>query len=65
MSTKTHEKLLTIPEAAAALSLKPKTLRAWIGARRIGCVRLGGAVRVPVAEISRLIEKGSVPATQQ
>jgi excisionase family DNA binding protein len=62
MTVKIHN-LLTIPEAAEALSLKPKTVRAWIGARRIGCVRLGGAVRVPASEIARLIDEGTIPAT--
>jgi excisionase family DNA binding protein len=64
MPTKTHENLLTIPQAAEALSLKPKTIRAWIGTRRIGCVRLGGAVRVPATEVTRLIEEGSIPAAR-
>jgi len=64
MPMKTHE-LLTVLEAAEALCLKPKTIRAWIGARRIGCVRLGGAVRVPVTEIARLITEGSIPAREQ
>ena len=62
MPLKNQESLLTIPEAAEALSLRPKTIRAWIGARRIGCVRLGRAVRVPAAEVGRLIQEGSVPA---
>jgi excisionase family DNA binding protein len=55
-------KLLTVPQAAAALALKPKTIRAWIAARRIGCIRLGGAVRIPASEITRLIEDGTIPA---
>lgn len=40
------DRLLTVPEAAEALALKTKTIRAWIAVRRIGCVRLGSAVRV-------------------
>ncbi len=52
--------LLTIDEAATALALKPKTIRAWIAGRRIGCVRLNGwAVRVPASEVERLIEEGT------
>jgi excisionase family DNA binding protein len=58
-------KLLTVPQAATALALKPKTIRSWIAARRIGCVRLGSAVRVPVSEVARLIEGGTIPARQQ
>ena len=59
------DRLLTVPEAAEALALKTKTIRAWIAVRRIGCVRLGSAVRVPVSEVERLIEGGTIPARQQ
>ena len=38
-----HE-LLTVPTAAARLSLAEKTLWSWIAARRITVVRLGRAV---------------------
>jgi excisionase family DNA binding protein len=56
------KKLLTVPQAAEALTLKPKTVRAWIAARRIACVRLGSAVRIPTSEITRLIGDGTIPA---
>jgi excisionase family DNA binding protein len=55
-------KLLTVPQAAEALTLRPKTVRAWIAARRIACVRLGSAVRIPASEIVRLIEGGTIPS---
>jgi excisionase family DNA binding protein len=55
-------KLLKVPEAAAMLSLSQKTLWQWIGDRRIGVIRLGRAVRVPISEIDRLMEEGSTPA---
>jgi len=57
--------LFTVPEAAAELSLSPGTLRAWISRRRIEFVRLGRSVRVPRAEIQRLLEAGRVPAIPQ
>jgi excisionase family DNA binding protein len=56
-----NTKLLTVPQAAEALTLKPKTIRAWVAARRIVCVRLGSALRIPASEISRLIEEGTTP----
>lgn len=59
--TKTH-RLLTIPEAAEALSLKPSTIRAWISQRRIPHVKLGRAVRVPAKDVEQLIERNTVPA---
>ena len=52
----------TVSEAAQELNLKPSTMRAWIAQRRIGHVRLGRAVRIPAAEIQRLLEAGYVPA---
>jgi excisionase family DNA binding protein len=58
-------KLLTVPQAAEALSLRPKTVRAWIAARRLAIVRLGGAIRIPAGEIDRLIEDGRIPAREQ
>jgi excisionase family DNA binding protein len=62
----THSKLLTIGEAAAELSLKPKTLRAWIAAKRVTVVRPGGwAVRISEAEIARIIEEGTITAVEE
>jgi excisionase family DNA binding protein len=63
--TQYDKRLLAIPEAAEALSLRPKTIRAWIAARRIGCVRLGSAIRVPVSEVERLINRGTIPAKEK
>jgi len=56
------QKLLSIPEAANALNVKPVTIRAWAAARRIAKVKLGRAVRIPSSEIDRLINEGLVPA---
>jgi excisionase family DNA binding protein len=56
------EKLLKVPEAAEMLALSQKTIWQWIGERRIGVIRLGRAVRVPLSEIERLMEEGTTPA---
>lgn len=53
------QQLLTVPQAAQALSLSVYTLRTWIAKRRIGVVRLGGAVRIPLGEVERLISIGT------
>ena len=37
----------TIPEAAREMNLSPTTIRAWVGQRRIGFVRLGRSIRIP------------------
>jgi excisionase family DNA binding protein len=52
----------TVPQAAQELNVSVSTIRAWIGQRRIGCIRLGRAVRIPSREIARLLEAGFVPA---
>jgi excisionase family DNA binding protein len=48
-------------EAAAELNLSKATIRAWIGQRRLGHVRLGRAIRIPAKEIQRVLEVGYVP----
>jgi excisionase family DNA binding protein len=60
-----NEQMLSIEQAAGRLNLKPVTLRAWIAARRIGCVRLGRRVVIPENEIERLIERGFVPPSPE
>jgi excisionase family DNA binding protein len=60
-----REKLLTIGEAAEELNMRPKTLRAWIAARRISVVRpMGWALRIPASEVTRIIEEGTVTAVE-
>lgn len=57
------ERLLTVHEAAARLSLKPATIRRWILTRKIDVVRPGArAVRVPESAIVAIIERGFRPA---
>lgn len=57
--------MLTVRQAAERLGLRDSTLRAWIVQRRIGIVRLGRAVRIPLEEVERLIAEGSVPARER
>jgi excisionase family DNA binding protein len=52
----------TVKQAAEELNVSVSTIRAWVGQRRIGCVRLGRAVRIPSGEIDRLLETGFLPA---
>ena len=53
---------LTVKQAASELNVSVHTIRAWLSRRRLGYVRLGRAVRIPAAEIDRLVERGTVPA---
>ncbi len=52
----------TVPEAARALGVSVHTIRAWIAQRRIGYLKLGRAVRIPQAEIDRILRDAAVPA---
>jgi excisionase family DNA binding protein len=54
--------LLTIAGAATLLGMSPRTLRAWVGARRVGVIRLGRCVRVSHSELDRLMHAGASPA---
>jgi excisionase family DNA binding protein len=57
----TSDQPRTVAQAAAELNLSKGTIRLWITQRRIGHIRLGGAIRIPVREIRRLLEAGYVP----
>lgn len=54
------EKLLTIEEAAAALSTGPRFPRRLIAERRIRYVHVGRFVRIPESAIREFIDKGTV-----
>ena len=55
----------TVEQAAEELNLSKATIRAWVAQRWLGHVRLGRAIRIPVAEIRRVLEAGYVPASRK
>ena len=55
----------TVQQAAAELNLSHRTLGGWISQRRIGVLRLGRCVRVPAAEIQRLLDASYEPAERR
>jgi excisionase family DNA binding protein len=57
--------LLTIPEFATALRLKPSCIRRWIGESKITVVKVGRLVRIPATEIERIVNKGTRSAREQ
>ena len=59
------ERPRTVNEAAEELGLSVHTIRAWVADRRIAHLRLGRAIRIPAAEIRRIIEKSTVPAVRE
>jgi len=54
--------LVSIDETARRLGLRPVTVRAWAGERKIARVKLGRRVLIPASEIDRLIEASTIPA---
>lgn len=59
------ERPRTVREAAEELGLSVHTIRAWIASRRLGHLRLGRAIRIPAAEIRRVLEQSTVPAVRE
>ena len=60
-----HEPDLRIGDAAAALGVSVDTLRRWAADGRLATVRSGGGQRrVPVAELTRLLEERRKTATE-
>lgn len=53
--------LLTVPEAAALLRLRPSTVRAWVSQKRIPYVKLGRLVRIRRSDAEALIQSSIVP----
>jgi excisionase family DNA binding protein len=62
MQTKPHdEKPCTVAEAAILLGVSPFTIRSWIARRRLGHLKLSRAVRIPRAEVARLLNDSYTP----
>jgi excisionase family DNA binding protein len=55
-------KMLTVTQAAQEWGVKPATVRSWIWKRQVEYVKVSRAVRIPAAEIDRVIENGTRPA---
>ncbi len=56
------EKLLNVEEFAAAIGLKPATVRQHVWRRQIEFVRVGRAIRFKPETVKKIIERGTVPA---
>lgn len=52
------EPQLAVAEAARVLGLRESTIRRWILQRRITYTKLGRSVRIPHAEVLRLVREG-------
>jgi excisionase family DNA binding protein len=58
-------RVVSVPEAAQLLGLRPSTIRAWIGRRRISAVHLGRRVVIPIEAIDDVLLRGLVPARER
>lgn len=50
-------KLLNYREVSEILGLKPQTIRKWVSAKEIDCVKIGTSVRFTPEMIEEMIEK--------
>lgn len=58
----TQVRCIGVERFADSLSISKHTARRWIAERKVGSVRLGRRVLIPVAEVERLLERGYIPA---
>jgi excisionase family DNA binding protein len=57
MHMESEPRLLTVAQAAAALSLSPKSIYKLLAANEIRGTRILRDIRIPTAEIDRLVER--------
>ena len=57
--------LMTIPEAAALLRLRPSTLRAWVLRRKLPYCKVGRLVRIRRCDVDALLAASLVPASER
>jgi excisionase family DNA binding protein len=56
--------LLNVTECADQLGIKPGTVRAWLLRRKLPCVHVGRAVRIPAKAVAEFIERNTIPARE-
>jgi excisionase family DNA binding protein len=54
-----NSRLLTIPEFATALRVKPSCVRRWLAESKVTRVHVGRLVRIPASEIERIVQLGT------
>jgi len=58
-------RLLNVEEFAAAIGLKPATVRQKVWRRQVEFIRIGRAIRFRPETVQRIIEQGTVPVFQE
>jgi excisionase family DNA binding protein len=54
--------LLTVQEFSETLNITVACTRRWLLERRVSCIKLGRAIRIPHTELERLLTAGLRPA---
>ena len=54
--------LLTVPEAAARMSISVKTVWKMVYGGKVDVVRIGSSVRIPDDSVDKIIDDGTTPA---
>jgi excisionase family DNA binding protein len=62
LNTENQPELLTVPETAAVLRLRPSTIRSWILKRTMPYVKIGRRVFLRRADLDALVTASIVPA---
>lgn len=53
--------MLTIPQAAELMGVRPGTLKGWVLTRQIAYIRVGQKlIRIPKSEVDKFLERGRV-----
>jgi excisionase family DNA binding protein len=56
------ERLLSVPEAASLLGVRPQTLYLWVSKKRIPHRKIGRLVRFTEADLAEFVERQHQPA---
>lgn len=56
------QKFLSVTQFADELGITVACVRRWVLMRKIETVRVGRLVRVPLAELDRILREGTIPA---
>ena len=59
------QQLRTVRQVAEELGLATITIRTWMAQRKLKYVRLGRSVRIPAAEVRRIVDSGTVPTLER
>lgn len=57
-----QDEYLRIKAFAKKMDMSEKTLRRWCAEGRIEHIRFNRSIRIPLSELNRLVEQGTVPA---